>query len=249
MIVLGFYVFVISWEFLNFVVVSIKGVVICLVNGEDDVVVILIVIIILEGLLVMKMFEVIVCVFGLLDLVVYYSFDNEDLIDVIGNFDVGIIIGVLLMEVGGVVVYVDGIVGKVLDLDGMYGVQLLDNLIGDNIYVIFVWFNLDLLVFYLFVFFGYVNIDSWISMILGGYYGVSNVMVWFGIVWYDVFIDQVFEIGFWYYMVMVNNQGDMMIYINGEEGFSGVGFLDVFLLVLVMLFLLGVNFWDVVFNG
>ena len=249
MTVSGPYASAISWESSNPAVVSTKGVVTRPANGEDDAVVTLTATITLEGSSVTKTFEATVRALGLPDPVVHYSFDNEDLTDATGNFDAGTTTGALLTEAGGAAVYADGIAGKALDLDGTYGVQLPDNLIGDNTYAISVWFNPDSLALYSPVFFGYANTDSWISMIPGGHHGASNAMVWSGTAWYDAFTDQVLETGSWYHMVMVNNQGDMTIYINGEEGFSGAGFPDVFSPVSVTSFSLGANFWDAAFNG
>ncbi|HCA75917.1 MAG TPA: glycoside hydrolase, partial [Alteromonas sp.] len=245
----GPYASAISWTSSNPEVISTKGEVTRPANGEDDALVVLTATITLEGESLTKTFEVNVRALGLPDPVVHYSFDNDDLSDATGQQSSGIPTGATIDQAGGEAAFTDGIVGRALDMDGSYGVQLATDLIKDNSYAISVWFNAASLANYTPVVFGYANADSWISMIPGGHHASTNAMVWSGTAWYDAFTDQALETGTWYHMVMVNNQGDMSIYINGEEGFAGQNFPDVFTPAPVTSFTVGANFWDAAFNG
>ena len=245
----GPYASAISWSSSNPDVISTKGEVTRPANGEDDALVVLTATITLEGESVSKTFEVNVRALGLPDPVVHYSFDNDDLSDATGQQSSGTPTGATIEQAGGEAAFTDGIVGRALDMDGSYGVQLAADLIKDNSYAISVWFNAASLANYTPVVFGYANSDSWISMIPGGHHASTNAMVWSGTAWYDAFTDQALETGTWYHMVMVNNQGAMSIYINGEEGFAGQNFPDVFTPAPVTSFTIGANFWDAAFNG
>ena len=245
----GPYASAISWSSSNPDVISTIGEVTRPANGEDDALVVLTATITLEGESVSKTFEVNVRALGLPDPVVHYSFDNDDLSDATGQQSSGTPTGATIEQAGGEAAFTDGIVGRALDMDGSYGVQLAADLIKDNSYAISVWFNAASLANYTPVVFGYANSDSWISMIPGGHHASTNAMVWSGTAWYDAFTDQALETGTWYHMVMVNNQGAMSIYINGEEGFAGQNFPDVFTPAPVTSFTIGANFWDAAFNG
>ncbi|MGQ8365412.1 LamG-like jellyroll fold domain-containing protein [Glaciecola sp. 1036] len=245
----GPYASAIEWTSSNPAVVSTKGVVTRPANGENDALVTLTANISLNGSTTTKTFEATVRALGLPDPVVHYSFDNDDLTETSGMYDAGVVTGANLGAATEESAFSEGVVGRALDMSGNYGIQLPDNLIGDNTYAISVWFNANALTSYTPVFFGYENGDSWISMIPGGHQASPNAMVWSGTAWYDAFTDQQLETGTWYHMVMVNNQGAMTIYLNGQIAFEGAGFPDVFSPAPLTSFTLGANFWDAAFNG
>ena len=58
-----------------------------------------------------------------------------------------------------------------------------------------------------------------------------------------------FPVGAWSHLVMVVNNGTLSLYLNGQLANTMAGFPDVFTPAATTQFALGVNFWDVPYNG
>jgi arabinan endo-1,5-alpha-L-arabinosidase len=73
-------------------------------------------------------------------------------------------------------------------------------------------------------------------------------MVWSGAAWYDAPTGMEIPAGQWSHLAFTVDAGMIKVYVNGEERFSGAGFPDVFSGTNGS-FALGVNWWDVPFEG
>ncbi|WP_102797078.1 LamG-like jellyroll fold domain-containing protein [Bowmanella denitrificans] len=180
----------------------------------------------------------------------HYSFDDSDLSDASGNVASGSVTGSRLDQVGGNLSYPAGVVGNGLLLNGSSGVRLADNLISDNSYSVSLWLNPSALTNFTSAFFGYASLDSWVSLVPKGHAGVGeNTMLWSGTAWYDAGIGEQIPLNSWSHLSFVVNHGSLVIYLNGEAVFSGTDFPNVFGSASTKGFGLGVNFWDLPYQG
>ncbi|QYK03053.1 LamG-like jellyroll fold domain-containing protein [Shewanella psychrotolerans] len=179
--------------------------------------------------------------------VAIFSFE-DDLKDVSANFGAGNLVGDKIGVEGGSVTFEDGAVGKAVVLDGTSGIELPDNLIKDNTYAVSMWLNPTQLDKYVTALFGYASNTSWTSVLPGGQNDYEKMVVWSGETWFDGKTDYVMPTGEWTHLAYSVNDGNIKIYINGEEKFSGESFPDVFS-VPTTKFAIGVNFWDTPFVG
>lgn len=176
-----------------------------------------------------------------------FSFE-EDLADSTGNFGMGTATADRLGNTGGVVNFLDGVVGKALMLDGTAGVKLPNNLITDSTYSISMWLNPNVLAQFTPAFFGAATDASWISVVPFGP-GDGNTMLWSGTAWYDGDTGSQIPAKSWTHFVAVNNAGNLKLYLNGVETFAGANFPDVFTPAATTQFGIGVNFWDTPYTG
>ena len=95
-------------------------------------------------------------------------------------------------------------------------------------------------------FFGATSTSSWLSFLPESW--DNNTMLWSGEVWFDGSAGEQIPVDQWSHLVFTVDNGDITIYINGEEKFSGDSFTDLFS-ASTGTFSLGVNYWDVPFNG
>jgi len=182
--------------------------------------------------------------------VAHYSFDGENLQDATGHFASGSSTGPRLDQAGGNLSYQAGVVGQALRLNGSSGVRLPDNLLTDHSYTLTMWLNPQALTTYTTAFFGYANLSSWISVVPRGHGGVGeNTMLWSGTAWYDAGMGQRIALNSWSHLAVVVKNGDVTLYLNGQQRFAGTGFPNVFGAAGSKGFGLGVNFWDTPYQG
>jgi len=176
-----------------------------------------------------------------------FSFE-DDLADSSGNFAMGSVTGNRLDNTGGTVSFSDGVVGKALQLDGSSGVKLPENLINTNSYSVSLWLNPSLLAQFSPAFFAAASNASWISVVP---YGPAdgNTMLWSGDAWYDGDAGSQIPANSWTHFAAVNDAGNLKIYLNGIESFTGTHFPDVFGPATTTEFALGVNYWDTPYTG
>jgi arabinan endo-1,5-alpha-L-arabinosidase len=98
-------------------------------------------------------------------------------------------------------------------------------------------------------FFGWAADSSWISLVPRGPGGLQHTMLWSGTQWFDGTFNSQIAVGAWSHLVMVVNNGTLNLYLNGQLMNSMPNFPDVFTPAATTQFALGVNFWDVPYNG
>ncbi len=180
--------------------------------------------------------------------VAVYSFE-DNLTDSMANFGAGSVIGNLLTNLdGGTEAYEAGAVGQAAVLNGSTGIALPNNLINDHTYSVSMWLKPEQLGTYTTALFGYASASSWTSFLPGGQNDWQHAVLWSGEAWYDARTDYDMPVGEWTHVVYTVNSGDVKVYINGEELFSGFNFPDIFS-VATTSFAVGVNYWDVPFKG
>lgn len=178
------------------------------------------------------------------------TFNFEDnLDDSKGAFGSGSVVGSKVDAAGGTVTYVAGKVGKALVLDGNSGVLLPNNLIKDYSYTISMWLNPTVGTQYTSSFFGWATDSSWISVVPRGPGDAQNTMLWSGTAWFDGTFAAKIPLAGWSHLVMVIDGGALKTYINGTLTNSMSNFPDVFSPAAITRFALGVNYWDIPYNG
>lgn len=177
-----------------------------------------------------------------------FSFE-DNLSEANGDHAEGVVVGNRVNVAGGQVSYVEGAKGKALVLDGTSGVLLPNNLINDHSYSISIWLNLTAGTQYTPAFFGWATDASWISVVPRGPGDAQNTMLWSGTAWYDGTFNTKIATGVWSHLVMVVENGKLTTYINGVQTSTMAGFPDVFTPAGDTRFALGVNLWDVPYNG
>ncbi|SDP87772.1 Glycosyl hydrolases family 43, partial [Litchfieldia salsa] len=176
----------------------------------------------------------------------HYSF-NENLNDSTGTFDSGTITGDRINNVGGTISYSDGIVGKAASFDGQSGVLLPNGLINSNRYTVSLWLNPSDLTKYTTTFFGAKSSSSWVSVVPRG--DTDRTLVWSGnATWYDADTKVSIPQNEWSHVAFTVDKGDIKVFINGNEMFSGKNFPNVFS-NSNSVFGLGVNYWDTPYKG
>jgi arabinan endo-1,5-alpha-L-arabinosidase len=180
--------------------------------------------------------------------VAVYGFE-DNLNEKTGKFGAGIVIGAKIDVAGGNVSYVAGAVGKALVLDGSSGVKLANNLIKDHSYTISLWLNPTAVSQYTPAFFGWATDSSWISIVPRGPGDAQNTMLWSGTAWFDGNFGAKIPVGAWSHLVMVVDNGKLTTYLNGVATATLSNFPDVFTPAAITQFALGVNYWDMPYNG
>ncbi|WP_026674486.1 lipocalin-like domain-containing protein [Alkalihalobacterium bogoriense] len=184
-------------------------------------------------------------------LVAHYKFDGN-LKNSAGyeQFGDGKVTGNRITNDGGTITFADGVFGQAAVFDGASGIRLPNGLITSHTYSVAFWLKPEQVTDYTTAFFGARNENSWISFVPKGHDGVNqDTMVWSGSSpWYDAGTGTKLQVGEWSHVAITVDEGDITIYINGEERFSGPGFPNVFTTTNGY-FGLGVNHWDVPFKG
>ncbi|WP_016954107.1 LamG-like jellyroll fold domain-containing protein [Catenovulum agarivorans] len=183
-----------------------------------------------------------------------YSFEG-DLSAKDGVAADGKVTGDRIGNTGGSISYTDGVVGQALLLDGTSGVRLPDNLITSREYSISVWLKPTVMTDYTTALFG-ASDANWISFVpqlnntAAGPLNSSAIWAATGGWWNDFnFGEKVFANGEWTHIVMSVNGSNANIYVDGvltithneTPNFFDTGFTSVWGI--------GVNYWDVPFNG
>lgn len=187
----------------------------------------------------------------------YYDFEG-DLSETLGNLEAGQSTGDRIWKVGeGSVSYTAGQEGQALVLDGTSGVRLPEALIENYEYTVSMWLNPQVLTGFSPAFFGAVNeqeaedgtfsSNNWISLVPQSWDG--NTMLWSGSeAWLDGTAGEIIPADTWSHVAFSVNRGLVKVFINGVEKFSSGNLTD-FFTERDSVFALGVNYWDVPFNG
>ncbi|SDZ47962.1 arabinan endo-1,5-alpha-L-arabinosidase [Evansella caseinilytica] len=239
----------ISWSSSQPDIISDQGVVRRPAAGEEDAVVALTATITKGSVTATKSFSLTVPAQSEGRLAAHYSFDGT-LEDSSGNAGAGTITGDRINNEGGTISYADGVSGQAAVFDGASGVRLPDGLISGNTYTVSLWLHPDELTMFTTAFFGARTDVNWISLVPRGHDGVNNdTMLWSNSgAWYDAGTGVKVETGKWTHVAFTVDSGQLKIYIDGVERFSGTGFPNVFTSTNA-LFALGVNYWDPPFKG
>ena len=186
-----------------------------------------------------------------------WDFEN-DLAESLGRFAAAEATGDRIWKTGtGTASYAAGHDGQAVVLDGTNGVRLPDGLIGNYEYSVSFWANPAALTAFTTAFFGAVNEQqpeggdpssvNWISVVPQGWDG--NTMFWSGSEpWFDGVTGQLIPAMAWSHLGISVNRGLVKVFINGEERFSAGNLTDMFT-GNEGHFALGVNYWDIPFNG
>ncbi|AGB41660.1 beta-xylosidase [Halobacteroides halobius DSM 5150] len=179
-------------------------------------------------------------------LVAHYTF-NQELTDQTGNFEEGKVVGNRINEEDGALIsYGEGKRDQAAIFDGKSGIRLPDGLISSNVYSVALWVNPAKITQFTTTFFGAQAKDQWISIVPNG--PIGETMLWSGEDWYDAPTGLKIPTDQWSHLTITVNQGEVKVYLNGQERFSDSGFPDVFTNQKAK-FALGVNYWDAPFKG
>ncbi|WGL16081.1 family 43 glycosylhydrolase [Microbulbifer bruguierae] len=200
----------------------------------------------LNGAQEVKTFTATVKAAGLPEPVAHYSFE-QGLSDSTGNFGSGSIVGPKIGESGGNITYAEGVIGQAAVFDGASGVVLPDSLIEDHSYAFSLWLSPSALSAYTTSFFGWATDSSWISLLPNGF--GDDTMLWSGTAWYDANTGEQIPADAWSHVAVSVNGGEVKVFINGEEKFSGNNFPNIFGAATTSHFALGVNYWDTPYTG
>ncbi|MCP3740759.1 LamG-like jellyroll fold domain-containing protein [Rossellomorea sp. BNER] len=182
------------------------------------------------------------------ELTAHYSFEG-DLTDSTGNFGKGTLTGNRIDNTGGSISYQEGKVGQAAVFDGNSGVRLPDNLITGTSYSVSLWLNPSRLTGHTTSFFGARDSSHWVSLLPGGFPGDSNAVIWSG---GSSFTDANTGIQLptkeWTHLAFTVDDGEITVYVDGEEVLNETGFNNVFTTSNSQ-FSLGVNWWDAPYQG
>ncbi len=143
----------------------------------------------------------------------------------------------------GVVSFTAGLAGQALQLNGQNGVRLPDGLINSHTYTVSMWLNPATLSQFTPAFFAAANPDNWLSLVPRSW--DQNTMLWSGSqVWFDGSAGLQIPANQWTHVAFSVQQGQLSLYINGVQKFSGSNFRDLFSTVQAV-FALGVNWLNV----
>lgn len=182
------------------------------------------------------------------ELVAKYSFE-ENLVDSTGNFDEGTPTGNRIDNTGGQIAYKDGVNGQAAVFDGNSGVKLPNNLITETSYSVSLWLNPEKLTGHTTSFFGARDTNNWISLLPGGLPGNNQVVVWSGGPDFtEASTGTQLQIGEWNHVAFTVDEGEITVYMNGEQVLQQTGFNNVFITENSQ-FSLGVNWWDAPYQG
>lgn len=186
------------------------------------------------------------------------QFDFEDnLSESLNRFAAGTTTGDRVHKTGGTAAYVAGHTGKSINLDSTYGVLLPEGLIASNDYTVSFWVKPTVVTGFTPIFFGAVNeqldaggvpfSDTWLSFLPQSWDG--QAMLWGRVPnWFDGITGTTVPAASWTHMAFSVKNGLAKVFINGEEKSSKGGFGDLFTASKGK-FALGVNYWDIPFNG
>ncbi|WP_338786444.1 family 43 glycosylhydrolase [Metabacillus sp. FJAT-53654] len=180
------------------------------------------------------------------ELTAHYNFNNN-VSDQTDNFGTGTFTGNRINNEGGNITFSEGIDGQAAFFDGSSGIRLPIGLIDTHTYSVSLWLNPEQLTQFTTTFFGARDMSNWLSLVPMG--GGNNTLVWSGNSrWYDANTGMLIQPNQWTHVAFTVNNGDILVYLNGEKKFSGSNFPNVFTNSDAV-FSLGVNYWDLPFKG
>lgn len=236
----------ISWTTSNADIIKTSGVVNRPNAGQEDTTVTLTADITLNGETQSKTFEVMVPARYQFNRVAHYSFESslEETLDIKGDASAA---GTTPDATDGSVSFAAGQSGEAVVLDGTAGVRLPDGMIDNYEYTVSMWLNPAVLTQFTTAFFGAQANDNWLSLVPWSWDG--NTMLWSGSqAWYDASTGMQIPANDWTHVAFSVKQGGVNVYINGEARYTGGNFPDLFS-GGEGVFTLGVNYWDIPFNG
>ncbi|MET0692940.1 MAG: family 43 glycosylhydrolase, partial [Propionibacteriaceae bacterium] len=176
-----------------------------------------------------------------------YAFDGSLASN--GTAAAGIVSGNKIGVEGGSISYAEGVHGQAAVFDGGSGVRLPDGLISGSSYAVSLWLKPQQLTALSTTFFGAKDNNSWVSLLPKGHDGVQgNTMVWSGTAWFDGNTGTQIPAGEWSHVALSNEDGHLVVWINGAKVLDQTGFPDVFT-TTTGTFSLGVNWWDAPYQG
>lgn len=182
---------------------------------------------------------------------------EDNLADSAGDFGAGEPTGDRIWKVAEAdVAFAAGNDGQALSLNGTNGVLLPEGLIDNYEYTISLWVHPTTVDQFTTLFFGALPADEndttvasnrWISLLPSSW--DENTMLWSGSqVWFDGSAGEQIPAGQWSHLAVSVDQGWVRLFIDGEQKFAG-GTLTDFFSDNTGIFSLGVNYWDLPFNG
>ncbi|WP_100406026.1 LamG-like jellyroll fold domain-containing protein [Bacillus solitudinis] len=194
-----------------------------------------------------KSFNVTVLPFKDAGLVAHYTFEGH-LIDSTENFSEGTPTGDRIDNTGGNITFAEGKHGHAAEFNGSSGVRLPNGLISSNTYSVSLWVNPDQVTPFTTTFFGARDSNNWVSLLPNGPAN-GETMVWSGSSrWYDANTGLTITPGEWTHLAFTVDEGTIIVYVDGEEKFTGTDFPNIFTNTSSS-FSLGVNWWDTPFKG
>jgi arabinan endo-1,5-alpha-L-arabinosidase len=181
-----------------------------------------------------------------------YSFEG-DLTTVGDVAAAGTVTGNFLWNTGGAVSYVAGVKGSAVNLDGLSGIRLPDNLISSSSYAVSLWLKPTAFTNFTTAFFGGASPDIWLSLV-PSMNGTNKTRVWANSgSFYDnaELSNRIPDKQWTHLVVMVDGETNTIkIYVNGSLQLEGAGFPRVMTVAGdTNEFALGVNYWDTPYNG
>src|SRR5699024_8944896 len=123
------------------------------------------------------------------------------------------------------------------------------NLITETSYSVSLWLNPEKLTGHTTSFFGARDTNNWISLLPGGLPGNNQVVVWSGGPDFtEASTGTQLQIGEWNHVAFTVDEGEITVYMNGEQVLQQTGFNNVFITENSQ-FSLGVNWWDAPYQG
>jgi arabinan endo-1,5-alpha-L-arabinosidase len=193
-----------------------------------------------------RTFEIVVLPLKAGGQVAHYTFDG-DLTDSLGKANAGTVTGNRIDNTGGTIGFVEGRNGKAAAFDGSSGIRLPNGLISSNAYSVSYWVKPEQLTPFTTTFFGGRDSSNWLSFVPMGPVG-NQTMIWSGTSWYDAVTGMTIKAGEWTHLAFTVDNGQIAVYVNGEEKFNRGGFPNVFTTTNGT-FGLGVNWWDTPYKG
>ncbi|MET0533917.1 MAG: LamG-like jellyroll fold domain-containing protein [Steroidobacter sp.] len=223
--------------------------------GEGDRTVTLTATITLNGVTTRREFQVTVPQRLPFNRVAHFAFENS-LAESLGNFTGATATGNRLWN-QGTVSFAAGHDGQAVNLNGASGVLLPEGLISNYEYTVSFWINPRVLNRFTTAFFGAVDEQTdgagvpfsnrWISFLPEGWDG--NTMLWSGSdAWFDGTARERIPANTWSHLAFSVKRGVVSVYINGQQKFAA-GTLTDFFSTRLGRFALGVNYWDLPFDG
>jgi len=223
--------------------------------GEGDRAVTLTAHITLNGVTTTKTFEVTVPQRKPFNRVASFGFENT-LTESLGNFAPAVATGDRIWNQGAIA-YEAGRDGAAVSLNGASGVLLPKGLISNYEYTVSFWIRPRTITAFTPAFFGTVKeqtdasgvpfSNNWLSFLPQSWDG--NTMLWSGSeAWFDGSAGERIAANAWTHMAFSVNKGVVSVYLNGVRKFSA-GSLRDFFTREPGTFALGVNYWDLPFNG
>ncbi len=245
----------IAWTSSNESIIAADGTVTRPNPGEGDQVVTLTATIRLNGQTLRRSFQVTVPQRQPFNRIAQFDFENS-LAETLGRFDAGTATGDRVWT-PGVVSFAPGQQGQAVDLNGASGVRLPAGLISNYEYTVSFWIRPRTFTAFTPAFFGAANeqIDAagfpystnWVNLAPQGWDG--NTMLWSGSdAWFDGSAGERIPVDAWSHVAFSVNKGIVSVYLNGVRKFSAGNLRDLFT-GQTGVFALGVNYWDLPFNG